>query len=180
MKTPLWRALAMAGLTILGTAGVHAATLVQGMGVPELADRADKVFRGTVLGVTQGTVEAGGAELPTVTYRLKVTEEFKGSFIAKGDDHFAEITMIGEFKSAPAGEMRHLSPAPDVPRLEIGKQYLLMTTPPSAIGLSAPVGLAQGCWTVSGEGKSAMAQNAVGIRLAYDELARQIRAAVRR
>ena len=53
-KTPLRRALAMAGLVVLAAAGVHAATLVQGMGVPELADRADKVFRGTVLGVTQG------------------------------------------------------------------------------------------------------------------------------
>ena len=41
---------------------------------------AGRIFRGTVLGVTDGTVQVGGGQLATVVYRLRVDEAFKGSF----------------------------------------------------------------------------------------------------
>ena len=53
-----------------------------------------------------------------------------------------------------------------------------MTSRPSAIGLSAPIGLAQGCYEVKGKGDQQVAVNSLGESFAYQELAGAIRAAV--
>ena len=80
----------------------------------------------------------------------------------------------------------------DVPRLERGREYLLMTTAPSTIGLSTTVGLGQGCFFIRSVGKEEMAVNAfnnsglfdgmeepegyTGGPIAYGQLVDQIRA----
>jgi len=132
-------------------AQVHATMMLQ-MNLEEMAGRADKIFRGTVISVQQGTVEAGGAELPVVTYRLKVEELFKGEATqVKGDVAVMEIRMIGSLVHAKPDENGNLkfSPFSDVPRLNEGGDYLLFTTPESAIGLATTVGLGQGAFKVS-------------------------------
>ena len=128
------------------------ATMMLQMNLEEMAGRADKIFRGTVISVEQGTVEAGGAELPVVTYRFKVEELFKGEATqVKGDNAVMEIRMIGSLVHSKPDENGNLkfSPFRDVPRLNEGGDYLLFTTPESAIGLSMTVGLGQGAFKVS-------------------------------
>lgn len=121
------------------------AGMVLKMDLADLSDRAQGIFRGTVLSVEPGTVFAGGAELPTVTYRLRVDEALKGDYSAtKG---IAEITMVGTLKDdEPNAAFERLSRLPDLPNLVLGGEYVLFTTAPSPVGLSTTVGLGQGAF----------------------------------
>ena len=142
--------LAAASILILA-AQVQATTMLQ-LNLDEMTARADKIFRGTVIGVEEGTIEAGGAELPAVTYRFRVDELFKGEATqVKGDEAVIEIRMIGSLVHSKPDENGNLkfSPFRDVPRLNEGGDYLLFTTAESSIGLSVTVGLGQGAFKVS-------------------------------
>jgi hypothetical protein len=157
------RGLVMAAATLLLSTAAHATSLVQ-MNLKDLATRSDKVFRGTVLSAKPGTVSAGGGTLPTVIYRLKVDETFKGDFAAgkAGGDNVVEVRMVGALKDGPAqaGAPRRLSVFRDVPRLAVGQDYVLFTTRPSSIGLSTTVGLGQGAFSIIDAGKDEHAVNA--------------------
>ena len=150
---------------LLASAVLHAPLLgaidVLQINLKDMSQRADKIFRGTVLDFTVGTVTAGGGEIPTVTYRLRVDESFKGSYITRGDVQIAEIKMIGTLKKAPApqGGIHRLPILPELPRLKVGKDYLLFTTSPSAVGLSTTVGLGQGSFNFSWKNKEEMVIN---------------------
>lgn len=174
-----------------------ATTLVQ-MNLADLAGRANKVFRGTVLSVKPGTVKAGGGELPIIIYRLRVDEAFKGEFGEGKEAGFVEVRMVGALKEpAGTGNARKFSLWRDVPRLDRGQEYVLFTTQPSRIGLSTTVGLGQGTFHIKDAGKEEQAVNAFGnlglsrglpetaIRRAsgpmpYRELAQAIRAVLSR
>jgi hypothetical protein len=182
--------LLVAASALILTAQVHA-TMMLHMNLGELTAGADKIFRGTVTDVQQGTIEAGGAELPMVTYKFKVEELFKGEATqVKGDKAVMEIRMIGSLVHSKADENGNLkfSPFRDVPRLAEGSDYLLFTTPESSIGLSMTVGLGQGAFKVSpvdgadGEFQAVNEFNNAGLGLngagpvGYVELSTQINA----
>lgn len=141
----------------------QATTLIH-FNLKDLATRSNLVFRGTVLSAKPGTVQAGGGELPTVTYRVRVDEPFKGEYPdPKNDRTLVEIKMVGSGKEARAnGAVQLLSVFRDVPRLEVGREYVLFTTPPSELGLSTTVGLGQGTFSILGGGKEEQAINAFG------------------
>ena len=171
------KVLMLLALAVLVATSLQAA-MVKDMDLGEVCTNADKVFRGVVLSATEGTVTVGGGELPTVVYVVQVTEGFKGEYLTKGDDSYVEIEMLGRMKSAPVGDLQQFSVLPELPELSVGAEYVLMTTAPSAVGLSVPVGLGQGVYTLAGQGKTETAKNAAGSSLSYDDLANQIRAAV--
>jgi hypothetical protein len=129
---------------------LSAATVIQ-MNLGDMVDRADKIFRGTVLEVREGTVQAGGGELPVVTYRIRVDEAFKGTFEEVKGLQIAEITMLGKLKVASTSPVRRSADILDLPRLDVGQDYLLLTTASSEIGLSTTVGLGQGRFEVQGK-----------------------------
>ena len=140
--------LAVAVLALLmGGLAANAATVLK-MDLETLCDNADRIFRGTVVSVQEGTVTAGGADLPTVTYTLKVDESFKGTYTTEKGVNYATVTMLGTLKpaSAAGGSVERYSFLPTLPALSQGQDYLLMTSAPSAIGLSTTVGLGQGCF----------------------------------
>ncbi|MBT8098553.1 MAG: hypothetical protein KJO82_02320 [Gammaproteobacteria bacterium] len=180
---------AAASLLIL-TAQVQATSMLH-MDLGELATRADKIFRGTVISVKEGTVETGGGELPAVTYRLRVDELFKGQATeVKGDKALMEIRMIGSLVHSKPGAdgVVKLSGFRDVPKLKEGGDYVLFTTAESSIGLSVTVGLGQGAfnvYSVDGARDQFMAVNefnnaGLGLNGAgpveYDKLSAQIHA----
>lgn len=148
--------LAFLALSWLG-AQAQAATVLQ-LNLEQMVDRAELIFRGTVLDVREGTVQAGGAELPTVTYRIRVDEAFKGTFQEVKELEIAEITMLGKLKQSRTATARALHEI-ELPKLQVGQEYLLLTTPPSAIGLSSPVGLGQGTFRVTGKPGQEVAVN---------------------
>jgi hypothetical protein len=144
------RLLTVAAMALLWGSLAQAAT-VRHMNLEQMVGNAGLVFRGTLLDVREGTIQAGGAELPTVTYRLRVEEAFKGSFQEVKGQQIAEIKMIGKLKSERGTGTRHQVPLPEVPRLQVGQDYLLLTTQPSSIGLSTTVGLMQGNFVINGK-----------------------------
>ncbi|HWN43954.1 MAG TPA: hypothetical protein VNW71_17150 [Thermoanaerobaculia bacterium] len=148
--------LAVLALSLIGMQA-QAAT-VQQLNLEEMVDRAGRIFRGTVLDVREGTVQAGGAELPTVTYRIRVDEAFKGTYQDVKGMQIAEIKMLGKLKINQTANTRSL-PLIDLPKLQVGQDYLLLTTQPSAIGLSTPVGLGQGTFRVTGKAGQELAVN---------------------
>jgi hypothetical protein len=150
--------LALCALVPLTQAG---ATMLMHFDLAALTDRADRIFRGTVIDVEQSSIEAGGGELPMVIYRLRVEESLKGDAdVVKGDEAYVEIRMVGSIKDdAPQGDLVQFDMFRDVPRLRMGSDYLLFTTLPSEIGLSTTVGLGQGAFAVYSQDKEDWAVN---------------------
>ena len=110
------RLVAVAGaLLLLLAPEARSTTLVQ-MNLADLAGRANKIFRGTVLSVKPGTVAAGGGELPILIYRVRVDEKFKGEFGEGKQADFVEIRMVGAIKEPKrADNLRKFSLWRDVP-----------------------------------------------------------------
>ena len=126
----------------------------------DMIGHADRIFRGTVVDTSPGTVTVGGRALPMVIYRLQVVEAFKGNFERKGDVQVVEIHMVGNLKEvAASGNLRKFSALPDPPQLRVGSDYLLLTTPLSAVGLSTTVGLGQGSFEIFTLDKQEWARN---------------------
>jgi len=169
-----WMAVALA---TLGFSAAQAA-LVQKMDLGEVCSRADRIFRGTVTSAVQGEVEAGGTTLATITYQIMVSDAFQGEFITKGDQKMAEITMLAPAKSVEVNGQKSFPALADLPRLEVGGDYVLLTSRPSNIGLSAPIGLGQGCYSIQGKGEDVVAVNELGETFNYQEMASAIRAAL--
>jgi hypothetical protein len=141
--------LLLLGIVCLSCAAL-ATTLVQ-MNLQQLTGNAEKVFRGRVLSIDSGSVAAGGAQLPTVTYKILVEESFKGEFAEIKEHRVAEIMMISNKTMARKGNYQRFSPLMHMPKLEIGQTYLLFTTQASKIGLSTTVGLGQGAFAIAGK-----------------------------
>lgn len=183
--------IALLSALLLFVTGQVQATMMLKLDLTELTTRADKIFRGTVIFVEQGTIEAGGSDLPAVTYRIAVEELFKGEATeVKGDEAVIEIRMIGSLVHEKADENGNLrfSPFREVPQLAVGNDYVLFTTAESSIGLSVTVGLGQGAFRVfpvDGSDDQFMAVNefnnaGLGLNgdgpVEYDKLGAQIRA----
>ena len=122
------------------------ASTVRQFNLDEMTTNADKIFRGTVTKVETGTVEAGGGVLPTVTYTLRVNDTLKGDTSSENEKlgNVVKVTMLGTLKGAPAKNGIRFVGGFKSPVLERGKEYLLFTTPQSALGLSMTVGVGQG------------------------------------
>jgi hypothetical protein len=152
----------MAAMLAVITAPASAAMILK-MNLAQLTDRADAIFRGQVLSAEPGKIAIGGGTLPTVTYRLRVDEAFKGQFEAKENaSPEVEITMLGTFKAGARGgnNERLSSSLPEVPKLQVGESYVLFTTAPSQSGLRSPVGLGQGSFRIyAGTDKTEFAVN---------------------
>lgn len=138
-----------------------AQTFVKHQNLQEMCDEAANIYRGKVLAINAGTMELGGGELPTVTYKLEVTESFKGSYTQKGERYFTEFTVAGSFKPIvrTVGDMAQLNMLPDPPALRVGEEYLLMTNAANQFGLSNTIGLAQGAFHIRGGAKGETVMN---------------------
>ena len=158
------RALSWMMAAVLAAISVPAgAAMILKMNLAQLTDRADAIFRGEVLSAEPGKISIGGGTLPTVTYRLRVDEAFKGEFEAKENaSPEIEITMLGTLKASlrSGNQQRLTSSLPEVPKLRVGESYVLFTTAPGASGLRSPVGLGQGSFRIyAGENKTEFAVN---------------------
>jgi hypothetical protein len=126
------------------------------MTLRDLVVRGDRIVRGTVVAADEGTVSAGGGNIPIVTYRIRVDEALKGS-VAGGD--VIEVRMLGSTKQASSGSLRRATVLRDLPRFAVGRNYLFVLTRPSRIGLSTTVGLGQGLFELRGRPGQELAVN---------------------
>ena len=104
------------------------ATTVMQMNLVEMVQRSAQIYRGTVLSATEGTVKAGGGQLPVVTYRLQVEESFRGDIPVVKGMRIAEIQMIGKSSPVRKGTLVRASVLPQMPALAIGRTYVVFTT----------------------------------------------------
>jgi hypothetical protein len=121
------------------------------MNLQQMCNAAGRIFRGTVLGATEGAVTAGGGQLTTIVYRLRVDEQFKGTFELIKGQRIATLQMVRGAKRVQTGPLRQLSTFDDLPVFQEGHDYLILATTPSAAGLSITVGLAQGAFKLAGK-----------------------------
>jgi hypothetical protein len=166
-----WLRASLAASFVLLSAPALLADTVKQMNLAEMVQRSDKIYRATVISATPGTVEVGGSQLPIITYRLQVDEVFRGNVPTVKGVKIAEIRTLGKMKPVQHGNARLISALPKMPELSVGKTYLVMTTRPSAIGLSTTVGLGQGSFQIFGRGKSETAVNAVNNRGLFRDMA---------
>jgi hypothetical protein len=146
----LWSAVAVVCATGLFATDVSASMLVRHMSLQQMCDAAGRIFRGTVLGVTEGTIAVGGGQLSTVAYRLRVDESFKGTYDVIKGQRIATLQMVQSAKRVQVGPIRRLTMLDALPAFVEGHDYLILATAPSAVGLSTTVGLKQGAFKVSG------------------------------
>lgn len=150
-------------LSVLLLVAPSGATTVLQMNLEDMVDRAGFIYRGTVIDVTEGTLQAGGATLSTVTYKILVEETFKGELETVKGETLTELTMLGSLKAEqPSNGLQRFNALPGMPQLRVGFDYLLITTQPSAVGLSTTVGLGQGSFSISSSAKQELAVNEVG------------------
>jgi hypothetical protein len=90
-----------------------------------------------------------------------VDEVFRGEFAEVKGVRIAELRMLGKMSPVQRGYLRWVSPLPRMPELRVGQTYLVMSTRPSAIGLSTTVGLGQGLFRIAQVGKEEQAVNEV-------------------
>jgi len=137
-------------LAILGWSPADAA-MVQKMNLQSLCDSAGAIARVEVAAVEEATVPVPGGELPVRIYTLTVREALKGVSAADRAQGTFTLTMLDAARlprTKSAGNLQHIAVLPDLPVLEPGGEYLLMTTAPSAGGLATTVGLGQGLFHV--------------------------------
>jgi hypothetical protein len=152
-------------LLVAAIPALRAATLVQ-FNLSDLVDRSDKIFRGTVVEISDGTVPFGGIDLPVRTYTVQLEERFKGTFASLAGDGLVEIRMVRSDVSRQSGDAQFVSVLPRMPALRVGESYMLFTTRPGEIGLSATVGLGQGIFHITGPAGAEQLVNEFGnIRL---------------
>ena len=120
------------------------ATTVLEMNLAALTEGADMIFRGTVLDVSETSVQAGGGTIKAIKYTIIVDEAFKGDFPLVKEQRIAEIKMVGSLKQYHRG----VRVIPGFPLLKIGSDYLLMVAPAGPIGLTSTMGLGQGAFSI--------------------------------
>ena len=152
--------LVSAAAWMLVSASLSATTVMQ-LNLAQMVQRANRIYRGTVVSVTPGTVDVGGGQLPVVTYHLEVQEVFRGDFPTVKGMRLAEIRTLGKIATVQRGALRSSSALPRMPEMRPGETYLVFTTQPSAIGLSTTVGLGQGFFRIAQVGKDEMVVNDV-------------------
>ena len=141
---------------LLTFASANAAMTLQ-MNLEQMVTQSERVFVGQVVSISETRVAMGGGELPAVIYRFRVSESFKGDYETVKDEQFAEVMMVGSLKDVIAG--RH--PITDFPVLSQGTEYLLLIAEPGPTGLTATMGLGQGCFNLTGTDEERIALNLV-------------------
>lgn len=136
-----------------------ASLLVRYMSLHQMCDAAGRIFRGTVVGTTEGAVAAGGGQFRTVVYRLRVEEVFKGSFERIKGERVATLQMLQRRKLPERGSLRYVGGLDGPPAFQEGHDYLILATTPSRIGLSTTVGLQQGVFKLAGKAGEETAVN---------------------
>jgi hypothetical protein len=135
-----------AGITLCALVAAEASNVLH-MTLRDLVARGDRIVRGTVVAAEEGTLSAGGGNIPIVTYRIRVNETLKGS-VGSGD--VIEVRLLASMKQVTSGKLRRAALLRDLPRFAVGRDYLFVLTRPSQIGLSTTVGLGQGLFELRG------------------------------
>ena len=112
----------------------------------DLASSSARIFEGRCLRIEQTTVPSKGGKvaIPAATYTFQVADNLKGDASST-----ITLTPLGE---PAAGQTFLISPKDlNLPEYQIGQTYLLFFAKQGVTGLTSPVGLSQGVFSIEGE-----------------------------
>jgi len=117
------------------------ATRVKFVSLEELVRGSDRIFSGTCIAVQDTTVP--DTRVPVTQYTFKVTERLKGNL-----EDTVVVSQIGVRTPRTQGDRAVVFRIPGMPVYQIGEEVTLFLVSESPLGLSSPVGLSQGAFTV--------------------------------
>jgi hypothetical protein len=148
-------------LSLLAAPPAQAVT-VEKLDLGQMVEQAGSIAVVTVLDARPSNVPAGGAELPVTLYSVRVEEALAGALPLAEDGATSVLRFLRNPGTVERNGLLHRSNLPELPRLQVGGRYLILTTTPSLIGLSAPVGLEQGVFRITGKPGAETALNGLG------------------
>ncbi len=148
---PRTTSLAALALPLLLASHVAAMTVLP-LDLPELTERADRIFVGRVERVESGRDAHG---LPATWTTFAVVEKLKGA-----PPEHVTLKQLG----ASLGAGTTVVPHPALPRYRPGESVVLFVHPDSGLGFTSPVGLGQGCFRLRTADGGTVAENDVGNR----------------
>lgn len=126
------------------------ATKVKSVNLEQMVQGADRIFIGTCVAVEDGTVP--GTEIPITTYTFSVSERIKG--VMGGT---LTVRQFGVREPRIQGDQALVQRIPGMPVYRVGQEVVLFLVSDSSLGLTSPVGLFQGAFTVEErEGKKVL------------------------
>ena len=152
---------AIVGLSLLAAPPAPAVT-VDRLDLGQMVEQAGSIAVVTVLDARPSTVPVGGGELPVTLYSVQVEQALAGALPLDEDGTAAVLRFLRNPGTVERDGLLLRSNLPELPRLQVGGRYLLLTTTPSLVGLSAPVGLEQGVFRLTGKPGEETAVNGLG------------------
>ena len=124
-------------LVFLATTTIMSATSLRVVNLSEMVDSSNRVFRGLCIAVREGTLSNG---LPIFQYRFLVSEGIKGTFDGE-EIIFRQLRTVGAGSKKGVGIL-------GLPTYRKGQEAVLFLAADSGIGLTSPIGLSQGVFSV--------------------------------
>lgn len=144
---------------VLAAAAASALTVLQ-LNLEQLTGLSDKVFAGRCVSV-EGEKDAAGRNVTKVTF--DVTENLKNT--PEKQVTFRQIGLVdGGDDIGMRDGMRIEGLDRDLPRYEVGEEAIVFLSAPGNSGLTAPVGLSQGKFSVVADGSARSVVNGAGNR----------------
>ena len=126
---------------LFGMPSAAYATKVKRVNLEEIVKGADRIFAATCVAVEDTTL--GDTRIPITRYTFSVSEGLKGGV---GDT--VVVRHLGVRKPRPQGNKVLVFRVPGMPVYRVGQEVVLFLVAESVVGLSSPVGLSQGAFTV--------------------------------
>ena len=130
------------------------ATRIQLVNLEQMARKAERIFVGVCSAVEDGTLP--GTDIPVTSYTFSVTEPIKGEV---GDT--LTIRQLGVRVPRVQGDKALIFRVPGMPVYREGQEVVLFLISDSSLGLTSPVGLSQGAFTVEERDGRKVLQNGI-------------------
>jgi hypothetical protein len=148
-------------LLVLVFASVHSwnlvpaqATRIQLVNLEKMVTKADRIFIGVCSTVEDSTLS--GTDMPVTSYTFSVTEPIKGEM-----DDTLTIRQLGVREPRVQGDKALVFRVPGMPVYQAGQEVVLFLISDSSLGLTSPVGLSQGAFTVDKRDGQKLLQNGI-------------------
>lgn len=144
-------------IALFTCSGSAAATTMRHQTFSELVQEAERVFVGVCVSALDGElVQPGGWAVPYTEYTFEVRQVLKGQL---GQHLTIRQYGVREPRPTSDGRLALASRLPAMPVYQPGQTLLLFLIGDSSLGLTSPVGLAQGAFRIVSEGGKRMAVN---------------------
>lgn len=130
------------------------ATRIQLVNLEQMARKANQIFVGVCLAVEDSILP--GTDIPVTSYTFSVTDRIKGEL-----NDALTIRQLGVREPRVQGDKALIFRVPGMPVYREGQEVVLFLISDSSLGLTSPVGLSQGAFTVQERDGRKVLQNGI-------------------